>query len=71
MRSLLSMTLVSGTYVCQPRFDPAGTLALIRRHRITNLYLVPTLYHDLLADPRVRDGGRVERTQARIRGARR
>ena len=51
VRSLLSMTLVSGTYVCQPRFDPAGTLALIRRHRITNLYLVPTLYHDLLADP--------------------
>ena len=51
VRSLLSMALISGTYVCQPRFDTTYALDLIRRHRITNLYLVPTLYHDLLADP--------------------
>ena len=51
VRSLLSTALVSGAYVCQPRFDAAGALDLIARHRITNLFLVPTLYHDLLADP--------------------
>ena len=51
VRSLLSMALVSGAYVCQPRFDTSGALALIERHRVTNLFLVPTLYHDLLADP--------------------
>ena len=51
VRSLLSTALVSGAYVCQPRFDPSDALALIARHRITNLFLVPTLYHDLLADP--------------------
>ena len=51
VRSLLSTALVSGAYVCQPRFDTADALALIARHRITNLFLVPTLYHDLLADP--------------------
>ena len=51
VRSLLSTALVSGVYVCQPRFDPAGALDLIRRHRVTNLFLVPTLYHDLLAHP--------------------
>ena len=51
VRSLLSTALVSGAYVCQPRFDAADALALIARHRITNLFLVPTLYHDLLADP--------------------
>ena len=51
VRSLLSMTLVSGGFVCQPRFETSGALDLIARHRVTNLYLVPTLYHDLLADP--------------------
>ena len=51
VRSLLAMALISGTWVCQPRFETAAALDLIERHRITNLYLVPTLYHDLLADP--------------------
>ena len=51
VRSLLSMALVSGGFVCQPRFETSGALDLIERHRVTNLYLVPTLYHDLLADP--------------------
>jgi len=51
VRSLLSMALVSGCFVCLPRFDTGGALALIEREAITNLYLVPTLYHDLLSDP--------------------
>ena len=51
VRSLLSMALVSGAFVCQPRFETSGALDLIERHRVTNLYLVPTLYHDLLTDP--------------------
>ena len=51
VRSLLSMALISGGFVCQPRFETSGALDLIGRHRVTNLYLVPTLYHDLLADP--------------------
>ncbi|MGQ9367073.1 AMP-binding protein [Azospirillum sp. ST 5-10] len=52
VRSLLAMALVDGCFVCQPRFDTGGALALIRAERLTCLYLVPTLYHDLLADPR-------------------
>lgn len=51
VRSLLSMALVSGCYVCLPRFDTGSALTLIERESITNLYLVPTLYHDLLEDP--------------------
>ena len=51
VRSLLSMALISGGFVCQPRFETSGAIDLIERHRVTNLYLVPTLYHDLLADP--------------------
>ncbi|WP_207482484.1 AMP-binding protein [Arenibaculum pallidiluteum] len=52
VRSLLSMALVDGTFVCQPRFDTTDALALIEQERLTCLYLVPTLYHDLLANPR-------------------
>jgi 2-furoate---CoA ligase len=52
VRSLLAMSLIGGTFVCLPRFDAARALELIERERITNLYLVPTLYHDLLHHPR-------------------
>ena len=51
VRSLLAMALVDGCFVCMPRFDPGAALDLIERECITNLYLVPTLYHDLLAHP--------------------
>jgi 2-furoate---CoA ligase len=52
VRSLLAMSLIGGTFVCLPRFDAGTALELIERERITNLYLVPTLYHDLLHHPR-------------------
>jgi 2-furoate---CoA ligase len=51
VRSLLAMSLIGGTFVCLPRFDVAGALQLIASERITNLYLVPTLYHDLVHHP--------------------
>src|SRR5947208_13207603 len=52
VRSLIAMSLIGGTFVCLPRFDAGRALELIERKRITNLYLVPTLYHDLLHHPR-------------------
>ncbi|MCC2096356.1 MAG: AMP-binding protein, partial [Hyphomicrobiales bacterium] len=48
VRSLLAMAVINGAFVCQPRFDPAQALQLIERERVTNLYLVPTLYHDVV-----------------------
>jgi 2-furoate---CoA ligase len=48
VRSLLAMSLVGGTFVCLPRFDVRRALELIAAEKISNLYLVPTLYHDLL-----------------------
>jgi 2-furoate---CoA ligase len=48
VRSLIAMSLIGGTFVCLPRYDPSRALALIEREKITNLYLVPTLYHDLV-----------------------
>ncbi|AUN95210.1 AMP-binding protein [Pseudazoarcus pumilus] len=49
VRSLLAMALIDGVFVCMPRFDAARALSLIEAEGVTNLYLVPTLYHDLLA----------------------
>lgn len=51
VRSLLAMALVDGCFVCVPKFDPVAVLAAIEAERITNLYLVPTLYHDVIAHP--------------------
>src|ERR1700758_2726984 len=48
VRSLLAMSLIGGAFVCLPRYDTSRALALIEREKITNLYLVPTLYHDLV-----------------------
>ena len=55
VRALLASIIVTGHFVCQRRFDAAGALALIERERISTLYLVPTLYHDLLAAPEFPD----------------
>ena len=52
VRSLLAMSLIGGCFVCLPRFAPERALDLIERERISNLYLVPTLYHDLIHHPR-------------------
>jgi 2-furoate---CoA ligase len=52
VRSLLAMSLIGGTFVCLQRFDPTSALELIASEQITNLYLVPTLYHDLVHHPR-------------------
>ncbi|MFG1223682.1 AMP-binding protein [Xanthobacter wiegelii] len=51
VRSLIAMSVIGGTFVCLPRYDTKSALALIERERVTNLYLVPTLYHDLVHDP--------------------
>ena len=48
VRSLLAMSLLGGAFICLPRFDIPAALELIGRERITNLYLAPTLYHDVV-----------------------
>jgi 2-furoate---CoA ligase len=51
VRSLLALALVDGRFVCIPRFDAQQALAAIVAEGVTHLYLVPTLYHDLMAHP--------------------
>jgi len=52
VRSLLAMSLIGGAFICLRRFDAGEALRLIAAERVTNLYLVPTLYHDLVHHPR-------------------
>ncbi len=51
IRSLVSMALTNGTFVSMPKFDALRALDLIETERITNLYLAPTLYYDLVHIP--------------------
>ncbi|MFM2051776.1 MAG: hypothetical protein RL682_2267 [Pseudomonadota bacterium] len=51
VRSLLALAMVDGLFVCSPKFDADKALAAIAAEKLTHLYLVPTLYHELLARP--------------------
>jgi len=51
VRSLVAMALTNGTFVSMPKFDAARAADLIESERITNLYLAPTLYYDLVHLP--------------------
>jgi 2-furoate---CoA ligase len=55
VRSLIAMCLINGKFICQHRFNVDSALELIEKEKISNLYLVPTLYHDLVYSPRFPD----------------
>ncbi|WP_404862599.1 AMP-binding protein [Georhizobium sp. MAB10] len=48
VRSLIASSLTGGAFICLPRFDAGNAIDLIEAEAITNLYLVPTLYHDVV-----------------------
>ncbi|WP_439817122.1 acyl-CoA synthetase [Zavarzinia sp. CC-PAN008] len=47
----LSMARAGGEVWLAPRFDPEGLLRMIQEHRLTNLYMVPTMFVRLLKLP--------------------
>ena len=51
IHALTGMAAVNGCFVCQPEWDARAALALIQRERITSLYLIPTLFYDLVHAP--------------------
>lgn len=53
MRSLLSTTFLNGKLALLPDYTPLPALELIATERITSLYLVPTLFHDLVSQPQL------------------
>jgi 2-furoate---CoA ligase len=48
IHALTSMAAVNGCFVCQPDWGAAGALELIEAERLSALYLVPTLFYDLV-----------------------
>ena len=51
IHALTSMAAVNGCFVCQRDWSPAAALGLVARERLTALYLIPTLFYDLVHAP--------------------
>ncbi len=50
-RALEMAAVLSGAYVCMPAFDAGAALRLIETERIGALFLVPTMFHDMVRHP--------------------
>ncbi|MFQ5915637.1 MAG: class I adenylate-forming enzyme family protein [Nitrospinota bacterium] len=53
--SLMTMVLLNGTFVVMRGFDAASAVELVARERISSLYLIPTLFHELLGARNIGD----------------
>jgi 2-furoate---CoA ligase len=53
MRTLLTTTFLNGKLALLPDFETGAALALLAAEQATSLYLVPTLYYDLVAHPQL------------------
>jgi 2-furoate---CoA ligase len=51
IHSLTSMAALNGAFVCQRDWSAAVALSLIERERLSALYLIPTLFYDLVHAP--------------------
>jgi len=51
VRSMIAMALLHGALICLPDWNAAVAAGLLQDMRVSALYLVPTLYHDLVALP--------------------
>jgi 2-furoate---CoA ligase len=51
IHALTSMAAVNGCFVCQPEWSARQALGLIQAERISALYLIPTLFYDLVHAP--------------------
>jgi 2-furoate---CoA ligase len=51
IHALTSMAVVNGCFVCQRDWSASEALGLIGRERLTALYLIPTLFYDLVHAP--------------------
>ncbi|WP_054637594.1 class I adenylate-forming enzyme family protein [Thalassobacillus sp. C254] len=51
IRSLLAVSLLSGSAVLMTEFDPKDSLQAIEEEKVTCLFLTPTYYHDMVYHP--------------------
>jgi 2-furoate---CoA ligase len=52
VRILLGSALLNGRMVCLPNYEPEEVLRLVSTEKLTTLYLVPTMFHDVLRHPK-------------------
>jgi 2-furoate---CoA ligase len=52
VRILLATALLNGRLVCLPEYEPEEVLRLVAEERLTTLFLVPTMFHDVLRHSR-------------------
>ena len=48
IRSLVMSVMLNGKLVCMPTYDTQEALSLISREKISSLFLVPTMFHDIV-----------------------
>ena len=48
VRAILMMAVVNGKLVCLPTWDAETAMGIVEREKLTVLYLVPTMFHDML-----------------------
>lgn len=63
MTYLNATTLLGGTHIVIPKFDPGTVVALVERYRATWLFGVPTMFQQILHSY---DGGRFDLTSWRV-----
>ena len=51
VRALGMAATLNGTFVCMPSFDAGDAIRLIEEERIRALFLVPTMFHDMVHHP--------------------
>ncbi|HEY1546079.1 MAG TPA: AMP-binding protein [Xanthobacteraceae bacterium] len=51
VRKMLATALVGGKLVCMPDYSPVGVLRAVEAERVSSLFLVPTMFHDIVRDP--------------------
>jgi 2-furoate---CoA ligase len=51
VRSLLASALVNGKLVCLAEYAPGEVLRLAQAEALSSLFLVPTMFHDILREP--------------------
>jgi 2-furoate---CoA ligase len=51
VRKMLATALVNGKLVCMPEYSPEGVLRAVAAERVSSLFLVPTMFHDIVRHP--------------------
>lgn len=52
IRVMLSTAMLNGKLVCVPEYGPETVLDAVERERISSIFLVPTMFHDVLRHER-------------------